>query len=59
VRSVAGEKAVAVELEGAKGELRARGIDFSEGDHGVAWSVYLPDPDGYQVEITTYEAASA
>jgi hypothetical protein len=29
VRSVAGEKAVAVELEGAKGELRARGIDFS------------------------------
>jgi catechol 2,3-dioxygenase-like lactoylglutathione lyase family enzyme len=28
-----------------------------EGDYGVAWSVYLPDPDGYQVEITTYEPA--
>jgi catechol 2,3-dioxygenase-like lactoylglutathione lyase family enzyme len=42
-------------LEAAKAELRARGIEFHEGDHGVAWSVYLPDPDGYQVEITTYE----
>ena len=39
--------------------LEARGIEFEEGDYGVAWSVYLPDPDGYQVEITTYEPASA
>jgi catechol 2,3-dioxygenase-like lactoylglutathione lyase family enzyme len=37
--------------------LAARGIGFHEGDFGVAWSVYLPDPDGYQVEITTYEPA--
>ena len=59
MRSVAGEEAVAVGLEAAKGELRARGVDFSEGDHGVAWAAYLPDPDGYQVEITTDEAASA
>jgi catechol 2,3-dioxygenase-like lactoylglutathione lyase family enzyme len=22
---------------------------------GVAWSVYMPDPDGHLVEITTYE----
>jgi catechol 2,3-dioxygenase-like lactoylglutathione lyase family enzyme len=43
-------------LEAAKAELRARGIQFHEGDYGVAWSVYLPDPDRYQVEITTYEA---
>ena len=42
-------------LEAAKAELRARGIEFHEGDYGVSWSVYLPDPDGYQVEITTYE----
>jgi catechol-2,3-dioxygenase len=48
-----------VGLEAAKGELRARGVGFPEGDHGVAWSAYLPDPDGYQVEITTDEAASA
>jgi catechol 2,3-dioxygenase-like lactoylglutathione lyase family enzyme len=46
-------------LETAKQELEARGIEFREGDYGVAWSVYLPDPDGYQVEITTYEPASA
>jgi catechol 2,3-dioxygenase-like lactoylglutathione lyase family enzyme len=46
-------------LEAAKAELRARGLPFQEADYGVAWSVYLPDPDGYQVEITTYEPASA
>ena len=48
-----------MELEAAKVELRARGIEFHEGDDGVAGSVYLPDPDGYQVEITTYEPAPA
>jgi catechol 2,3-dioxygenase-like lactoylglutathione lyase family enzyme len=27
-------------------------------DHvGVAWSIYMPDPDGHLVEITTYEVA--
>jgi catechol 2,3-dioxygenase-like lactoylglutathione lyase family enzyme len=46
-------------LEAAKAELAARGIACSEGDYGVAWSLYLPDPDGYQVEITTYEPAPA
>jgi catechol 2,3-dioxygenase-like lactoylglutathione lyase family enzyme len=45
--------------ETAKQELAARGIEFEEGDYGVAWSVYLPDPDGCQVEITTYEPAPA
>jgi catechol 2,3-dioxygenase-like lactoylglutathione lyase family enzyme len=55
VGSGAAEEAVAVGLEAAKAELRARGIEVHEGDYGVAWSVYLPDPDGYQVEITTYE----
>jgi catechol 2,3-dioxygenase-like lactoylglutathione lyase family enzyme len=46
-------------LETAKAELVARGIAYHAGDYGVAWSVYLPDPDGYQVEITTYEPAPA
>jgi catechol 2,3-dioxygenase-like lactoylglutathione lyase family enzyme len=46
-------------LEAAKAELDARGIGYHEGDYGVAWSVYLPDPDGYLVEITTYEPAPA
>ena len=46
-------------LEAAKRELAARGLEVEEGDYAVAWSVYLPDPDGYQVEITTYEPAPA
>ena len=46
-------------LEAAKAELRGREIEYHEGDYGVAWSVYLPDPDGYLVEITTYEPAPA
>jgi hypothetical protein len=32
---------------------------YHEGDYRVAWSVYLHDPDGDQVEITTYEPAPA
>jgi catechol 2,3-dioxygenase-like lactoylglutathione lyase family enzyme len=39
----------------AKAELRDRGIAFEERDDGIAWSVYMPDPDGHLVEITTYE----
>jgi catechol 2,3-dioxygenase-like lactoylglutathione lyase family enzyme len=45
-------------LEAAKAELGARGIAFEERDYGVAWSVYMPDPDGHLVEITTYEVPS-
>jgi catechol 2,3-dioxygenase-like lactoylglutathione lyase family enzyme len=46
-------------LEKAKLELAANGVEYEEGDCGVAWSVYLPDPDGYLVEITTYKPAPA
>ena len=42
-------------LEAAKQQLTASGIDYEEGDYTVAWSIYLPDPDGYIIEITTYE----
>jgi catechol 2,3-dioxygenase-like lactoylglutathione lyase family enzyme len=45
-------------LQAAKAELGARGISFEERDYGVAWSVYMPDPDGHLVEITTYEVPS-
>ena len=45
-------------LETAKAELGARGIAFEERDYGVAWSVYLPDPDGHLVEITTYQVST-
>ncbi|HVM45054.1 MAG TPA: VOC family protein [Candidatus Thermoplasmatota archaeon] len=42
-------------LRQATGELAARGIPFEEQDHGIARSVYVRDPDGHQVELTTYE----
>ncbi len=40
---------------GAQAELRARGIPFTFEDHQIAHSVYLNDPDGYEIELTTYE----
>ena len=42
-------------FEAAKDELRERGIEFAERDHGISWSVYVLDPDGFEVEVTTYE----
>jgi catechol 2,3-dioxygenase-like lactoylglutathione lyase family enzyme len=41
--------------EHAKSELAAAGVEFREWDHRVAWSVYVLDPDGHNIEITTYE----
>jgi len=45
-------------FESAKDELRERGIGLAERDHGISWSAYVRDPDGFEVEITTYEPAS-
>jgi catechol 2,3-dioxygenase-like lactoylglutathione lyase family enzyme len=42
-------------LESARTELRRSGISFDEGDYGIVWSLYVSDPDGYCVEITTYQ----
>lgn len=42
-------------LREAREELRAASIPFEEQDHQIARSLYLRDPDGHQVEITTYE----
>ncbi len=39
----------------ARAELSARGIDLKFQDHQIAHSIYLRDPDGHQLEITTYE----
>ena len=40
-------------------EANGSAAEYEEGDCRVAWSVYLPDPDGHLVEITTYEPAPA
>lgn len=46
-------------FEAAKAELMGAGIQFRESDHEVAWSVYILDPDGHLIEITTYEPAGS
>jgi len=40
---------------GAQRELKERGIDFHFEDHQIAHSIYFRDPDGFELEITTYE----
>jgi catechol-2,3-dioxygenase len=42
------------DLERAQAHLRERGVEFRLEDHGNAHSVYLEDPDGNVVELTTY-----
>ena len=42
------------DLERAQEHLVAHGVEFRAEDHGNALSVYLTDPDGNVVELTTY-----
>jgi catechol 2,3-dioxygenase-like lactoylglutathione lyase family enzyme len=42
-------------FEIAQVDLRGRGIEFEFQDHVVSHSIYFEDPDGLQVELTTYE----
>ena len=39
----------------AQRELESRGIAFHLTDHEVSHSIYFRDPDGIELEITTYE----
>jgi catechol 2,3-dioxygenase-like lactoylglutathione lyase family enzyme len=39
----------------AQKELKQRGIKFEFQDHEIAHSIYFRDPDGHELEITTYE----
>jgi len=39
----------------AQHELKKRGIDFEFQDHEISHSIYFRDPDGHELEITTYE----
>ena len=39
----------------AQEELKRRGIKFEFQDHEISHSIYFSDPDGHQIEITTYE----
>jgi len=39
----------------AQSELDKLGIEFEFQDHEISHSIYFRDPDGHQLEITTYE----
>ena len=45
----------AANFERAQQELTERGIEFTFQDHDIAHSIYFYDPDGYRLEITTYD----
>ena len=42
-------------LERAQEELAERGLSPRFSDHGISHSIYFEDPDGHQLELTTYE----
>jgi len=42
-------------FEEAKRILSERNIEFRQADHGISHSIYITDPDGYRIEITTYQ----
>ena len=39
----------------ARRELSQRGIPWEGQHHGISESIYFRDPDGHEVEITTYQ----
>ena len=39
----------------AQEDLRTQGIPFEFQDHEISHSIYFRDPDGHELEITTYE----
>jgi catechol-2,3-dioxygenase len=39
----------------AQRDLTSRGIAFNFQDHEISHSIYFRDPDGHELEITTYE----
>lgn len=41
----------------AQRDLTSRGIAFHFTDHEISHSIYFRDPDGIELEITTYELA--
>ena len=46
-------------FDSARAALESRGLDVRFADHDVAHSIYFKDPDGRQLELTTYEIAGA
>src|SRR5262249_5928252 len=43
------------DFERAQAHLTEQRVDFRLEDHGISHSLYLRDPDGHMIELTTYE----
>ena len=43
------------DFESAQTELQSRGVSFQFQDHEISHSIYFFDPDGFLLEITTYD----
>lgn len=41
-------------FEAAKERMRLLAMTFREEDHAISRSIYIDDPDGHEIEITTY-----
>jgi len=52
-------RATYADLLEAEQNLQERGIRFEFQNHGIAHSIYFADPDGHQLEITTYDLPKA
>ena len=42
-------------FQSLQGRLKTLGIEFEFQNHQIAHSIYFHDPDGHEIEITTYE----
>jgi catechol 2,3-dioxygenase-like lactoylglutathione lyase family enzyme len=42
-------------FDGARAALSEHGIDARYSDHGISRSIYFDDPDGHEIELTTYD----
>jgi catechol 2,3-dioxygenase-like lactoylglutathione lyase family enzyme len=45
------------DFQSAQAELQARGVSFQFQDHEISHSIYFCDPDGFLLEITTYDVS--
>jgi len=43
------------DFRSAQTELQARGVSFQFQNHEISHSIYFSDPDGFLLEITTYD----
>jgi catechol 2,3-dioxygenase-like lactoylglutathione lyase family enzyme len=55
VSHLAFRAATQTDFQSAQGDLKTKGIPFEFQDHEISHSIYFADPDGFQLEITTYD----